>query len=62
MVGFKAIDVLQISDHSSKRIVSGVCHPADTIHLETLAAIHSSNSLTLSQTPLNHHLGKFRPR
>ena len=62
IVRFKALDVLWSSDHSSKQMVSGVCHTADTIHFEKLAAIHASNSLTLTQTPLNHHLGKFRPR
>ena len=54
--------VLWSSDHSCKQMVSGVCHTADTIHFEKLAAIHASNSLTLTQTPLNYHLSKFRAR
>ena len=62
MVGFRAINVLYTRNWSSKRVVSGGCHPADTIHSEKWAAIHSSISLTLTQTPFNHHLGKFRPR
>ena len=43
IVRFKAIDVLWSSDHSSKQMVSDVCHTADTIHFEKLAAIHDSN-------------------